>query len=164
MAKNYELSELLTQEETNKIEFWCKRPRNLVLRGCAAPIVANLMIKKAGYENCSDLHMVGADGKILKDDISVLEEKFLTAPNKDKKLFVIFNAHTMSSETSDKLLKEVEENNTNVFLFVGDVSATIKSRCLEIVLPKLLPESLLNSVKESTLFEYITEGNLVYAE
>jgi DNA polymerase III delta' subunit len=86
------------------------------------------------------------------------EDMFLSATESDKKIYIIDEAHTMTPEAQNALLKVLEEPPRGVVIMLlcsepDRILTTIKSRCQLITMERLSDEAL-----ENYLLEYSVEA------
>ena len=94
------------------------------------------------------------NGKILKENILLLQEKFMTKSQiNDNKVYIISCAEKMNDYASNSLLKFLEEPQENIYAFlisenVNKVLPTIKSRCQVINISSESEENILEVDKD----------------
>jgi DNA polymerase-3 subunit delta' len=87
-------------------------------------------------ENCSDIYLIRPNnGKIVKEDILLLQENFKTKSQFNlNKVYIIDGVEKMNDYASNSLLKFLEEPEDNIYAFlitsnINKVLQTIRSRC-----------------------------------
>ncbi len=115
--------------------------------GCACGVCSNCL--KVGSYNHADIHWLEPDGQFIKvDDVrEACRRLSLRGFESFKKVLVICQAQCLNEESSNALLKTLEEPNPNTVIFlltdsIKSVLPTIASRCQRIIF-SLLPEIVL---------------------
>ena len=90
---------------------------------------------------------------VTEDIVKLIEESYYKPIEGEKKVFVIYLAHTMNIHSQNKLLKTLEEPPKNVHIILGATSEysllpTIKSRVRKLEIPAFSPEKLLIALGE----------------
>lgn len=90
---------------------------------------------------------------VTEDIVKLIEESYFKPIEGEKKVFVIYLAHTMNLHSQNKLLKTLEEPPKNVHILLGATSeysllSTIKSRVRKLEIPAFSPEKLLIALKD----------------
>ena len=140
-------------------------------KGLAAKYIAARLLncKETDLMENVDYYQTSKDTPLKVDDVENLIEKSLTHSMGDRKVLTIFNAHTISQATQNRLLKLLEDNSTkNTLILLSEKDSllkTIKSRCYTILFTPLDTLSMKQYLKTTELDErhsdfvcYLTEN------
>jgi len=117
----------------------------------------------------ADYYQTSKESPLKVEDIELLLDKSLMHSIGDRKVCVIFNAHTISQSTQNRLLKLLEDkSNKNILILLSERDTllnTIKSRCYTILFTPLDSQSMKQYLKTTMLDEsysnficYLTEN------
>ena len=147
-------------------------------------VLAKLMVCKNSYpcDDCRECRLIDQEaysdvqfypekeGAMLSSSVNkLIEESYFKPIESDKKILIVYNAHTMNAQAQNKLLKTLEEPPANVHIVLGATSEfpllkTILSRVKKLEISGFSESELVRALAEECpdkkrLYEAISCGN-----